>query len=143
MPQPTGGEVLCMSAARIAERRVTRIPCSIDAPGDARRWAGWLGDAVEPQVREAIMIVVSELVTNAVRHSGLAAGQPIEVRGEVRDDRVTLTVRDRGVGMPASPPRALPPPDSAGSRGLFLVNRLATRVLMDPAGGAVTCEFAR
>lgn len=132
-----------MGAARIAERRIARIPCSVDAPGDARRWAGWLADAVSPDVREAIMVVVSELVTNAVRHAGLAAGQPIELRGEVRDDRATLTVRDRGRGLPASPPPTLPPPDSAGSRGLFLVNRLATRVLMDPAGGVVTCEFAR
>jgi anti-sigma regulatory factor (Ser/Thr protein kinase) len=132
-----------MGAARIAERRNARIPCSVDAPADARRWAGWLADAVEPEVREAIMIVVSELVTNAVRHAGLTAGQPIELRGEVRDDRITLTVRDRGMGMPTSPPPSLPPPDAAGSRGLFLVTRLATRVLMDPAGGAVTCEFAR
>jgi signal transduction histidine kinase len=115
MPHSTGGEVPLMSAARIAERRVARIPCGIDAPADARRWAAWLGDAVDPEVREAIMIVVSELVTNAVRHSGLSTGQAIEVRGEVRDERVTLTVRDRGMGMPASPPPTLPPPDAAGS----------------------------
>ena len=28
-------------------------------------------------------------------------------------------------------------------RGLYLVNRVATRVLMDPPAGSVTCEFAR
>ena len=132
-----------MGPARMADRRVARIPCGVDAPADARRWAAWLADAVDATTGEGILIAVSELVTNAVRHAGLAAGAPIEVRGEVRHDRVTLTVRDRGVGLPARPPPALPPPDAAGSRGLYLVNRVATRVLMDPPAGSVTCEFAR
>jgi anti-sigma regulatory factor (Ser/Thr protein kinase) len=124
-------------------RRVARIPCGTDAPGEARRWAAWLAAAVPPATAEGILIAVSELVTNAVRHAGLAPGAPIEVRAEVHHDRVTLTVRDRGVGLPATPPPALPPPDVAGSRGLYLVSRLSTRVLMEPATGSVTCEFAR
>jgi anti-sigma regulatory factor (Ser/Thr protein kinase) len=124
-------------------RRAARIPCGIGAPAQARRWAGWLADAVDEETGAAIMIVVSELVTNAVRHARMAPGAPIEVSGEVRPDRVTLTVRDRGAGLPPASPPALPPPDATGSRGLYLVARLATRVLMDPAEGAVTCEFGR
>ena len=132
-----------MDAARTTDRRVARIPCGIEAPGEARRWAAWLTRAVAPATGEAILIAVSELVTNAVRHAGLPTGAPIEVRGELRRDRVTLMVRDRGVGLPATPPPSLPPPDSGGSRGLYLVGLVATRVLMDPPAGAVTCEFAR
>ena len=90
-----------MDAACSTDRRVARIPCGIDAPADARRWASWLTDAVAPATGEAILIAVSELVTNAVRHAGLPAGALIEVRGELRRDRVTLMVRDRGVGLPA------------------------------------------
>jgi anti-sigma regulatory factor (Ser/Thr protein kinase) len=132
-----------MAPARTTDRRVAHIPCGIDAPGEARRWAAWLASAVPQATAEGILIAVSELVTNAVRHAGLPPGAPIEVRGEVHPDRVTLTVRDRGVGLPARPPPSLPPPDAAGSRGLWLVNRLAARVLMDPPAGRVTCEFAR
>jgi len=132
-----------MHAACSTDRRVARIPCGLDAPAEARRWAAWLTVAVAPATGEAILIAVSELVANAVRHSGLPAGALIEVRGELRRDRVTLMVRDRGVGLPASPPPSPPPASSGGSRGLYLVGLLATRVLMDPPAGAVTCEFAR
>jgi anti-sigma regulatory factor (Ser/Thr protein kinase) len=132
-----------MDAACSTDRRVARIPCGLDAPAEARRWASWLTVAVAPATGEAILIALSELVTNAVRHAGLPAGALIEIRGELRRDRVTLMVRDRGVGLPAAPPLSPPPPTSGGSRGLYLVGQLATRVLMDPPAGAVTCEFAR
>ena len=138
-----GGEPQDMDTSRTTDRRVARIPCGMGAPAEARRWAAWLRGTVEPATLEAIMVVVSELVTNAVRHAGLAAGAPIEVSGEVRRGRVTLMVRDRGVGLPAMAPPSAPPPSSAGSRGLYLVGRLSTRVLMDPPAGAVTCDFAR
>jgi anti-sigma regulatory factor (Ser/Thr protein kinase) len=132
-----------MGPSPITQRRLARIACGIDAPAEARRWAGWLADAVDQETAEAIMVVVSELVTNAVRHARLAPGDPIELSGEVRGDRVSLTVRDRGTGLPSAPPSSLPPPDAGGSRGLYLVAHLAARVLMDPPEGAVTCEFAR
>jgi anti-sigma regulatory factor (Ser/Thr protein kinase) len=132
-----------MSASPTTSRRTARIPCGSGAPAEARRWATWLADAVDAETDEAIMVVVSELVTNAVRHAGLPPGAPIEVWGEVHPDRVTLTVRDRGAGLPPIAPPSLPPPDATGSRGLYLVARLATRVLMDPPRGAVTCEFDR
>ena len=80
------------------------------------------------------MVVVSELVTNAVRHAGLAAGAPIEVSGEVRRGRVTLMVRDRGVGLPAMAPPSAPPPSSAGSRGLYLVGAPVHAGADGPAG---------
>jgi len=132
-----------VDASPVTGRRVTRIPCGTEAPGNARRWAAWLVDAVDQETGESIMIVVSELVTNAVRHARLVPGAPIEVSGEVRADRVALTVRDGGAGLPSAPPPSLPPPDRTGSRGLYLVTRLATEVRLDPAEGAVTCVFPR
>lgn len=132
-----------MDTRPMTVRRATRIPCGTGAPAQARRWAAWLAGAVDPETGEAIMIVVSELVTNAVLHARLPPGAPIELGGEVGPDRVILTVRDRGAGLPAVPAPTPPPPEAVGSRGLYLVTRLATRVLMDPPAGAVTCEFVR
>ena len=131
------------AAEKTVDRRVARVPCGIDAPAHARRWVAGRLEAVDPGTTEAVVIAVSELVTNAVVHAGLVPGAPIDVRVEVRWHRVTLSVRDRGAGLPPAAPRGVPDPDEQGSRGLPLVGRLADRVLIDPAAGAVTCEFRR
>ena len=68
----------------------------------------------------------------------LRDADPPPVPGAYREGEL-----EAGVGLPERPPRALPPPDAAGSRGLYLVDRVATRVLFDPPAGSVTCEFAR
>jgi anti-sigma regulatory factor (Ser/Thr protein kinase) len=70
---------------------------------------------------EAVLLVVSELVTNAVVH----AREPIELRIEIDDRRrVRLSVAD---GASEAPDVAAPRTATVGGWGIPLVRQLATR----------------
>ena len=86
--------------------------------------------------REDIVLVVSELVTNAILHGGAAE----QLRLRRTDRRVVIEVFDQGLQMPH--PRAADFKAESG-RGLHLVARLADRWGARPVGGgkAVWCEF--
>ncbi len=86
--------------------------------------------------REDIVLVVSELVTNAILHGGAAE----QLRLRRTDRRVVIEVFDHGRRMPH--PRAADFKAESG-RGLHLVARLADRWGARPvgAGKAVWCEF--
>ena len=63
-------------------------------------------------------LVVSELVTNAVRH----AGTEMRLALELRDGTLTVRVHDRGPGLP----RLIPPAERGfGGQGLAIVVQLA------------------
>jgi anti-sigma regulatory factor (Ser/Thr protein kinase)/predicted ArsR family transcriptional regulator len=64
-------------------------------------------------------VVISELVTNAVRH---AAG-PIWAAIDWSSERPVLRIADLGPGFDLH--AELPPADSIGGRGLFIVSRMA------------------
>ncbi|HEV2999919.1 MAG TPA: ATP-binding protein [Solirubrobacteraceae bacterium] len=78
-----------------------------------------------------LMLVVSELVTNAVRH---ARGERFEVRLDIRPDALRLEVHDEGGGFD---PRIAPSADGTGGYGLYIVDRLADRWGVESAGGSV------
>ncbi len=86
--------------------------------------------------REDIVLVVSELVTNAILHGG--AAEQLRLRRTSR--QVVIEVFDHGARMPH--PRAADLKAESG-RGLHLVARLADRWGARPAPGgkAVWCEF--
>jgi anti-sigma regulatory factor (Ser/Thr protein kinase) len=52
-----------------------------------------------PDLRDVIVLLVSELVTNSIRHANLAAHQHIELRAWVRPDFVRVEVEDPGPGF--------------------------------------------
>jgi anti-sigma regulatory factor (Ser/Thr protein kinase) len=81
---------------------------------------------------EDVELVVSELVTNAMRHG---RGQ-ITMHLEVEPDRVVVGVQDQGAGRPC--PRE-PDATDVNGRGLALVAILATEwgVRPEPDGGKV------
>ena len=96
-----------------------------DAPGLARRTvADWLGGRVDRGVLEDVTLLVSELVTNAVRHPR-ARGR-IEMAVELAKGRILIEVTDPGGGF-AKPKVGEPPPDALGGRGLLIVDRVASR----------------
>ncbi|BCJ50869.1 ATP-binding protein [Actinoplanes sp. NBRC 14428] len=119
------------------------VPLGLNAPGAARRavtavLAGW-GYRDETWLEQAA-VVVSELVTNAVRHGGGC----VELRVESHDDEVIVSVAD---GSSVVPRRR--EPDSTGGRGLALIEAMAERWgVRDHQGGkqvwvALTREEAR
>lgn len=76
---------------------------------------------VDPSISGDLMLLVSELVTNAVRH---ARGDAFEVRLEVKPDVLRLEVHDDGSGFE---PEIAPSDDGSGGYGLYIVDRLADR----------------
>jgi len=86
-------------------------------------------DALRDQLTERQLddarLLVSELVTNSLRHAALTPDQSIELTLEVDAEVLRAEVRDPGEGF-VHEPRA-PNPESAAGWGLFLVSKLASR----------------
>ncbi|AEM88411.1 ATP-binding region ATPase domain protein [Streptomyces violaceusniger Tu 4113] len=100
-------------------RRWTRHPrCVALARADLRKaLAGWGLIAVE----EVALLVLSELITNAVRHARVP-GRQIETRYLHQGDKVRLEVHDAADQLPKL---RTPTPESVRGRGLVLVESLA------------------
>jgi two-component sensor histidine kinase len=88
-------------------------------------------------VRDDVLLLVTELVTNAVRHSG--AGPEGLVRVELRRGAgtVRVAVSDEGTGFTAERPRE---PNEGEGWGLALVDRIADRWAITPTGSG-TCAW--
>jgi anti-sigma regulatory factor (Ser/Thr protein kinase) len=69
------------------------------APGQARHSLIPLSRTVSPEQLDELRLVVSELVTNAVLHAGLAERDPIKMSVEVFSDSVRVEVIDGGHGF--------------------------------------------
>jgi anti-sigma regulatory factor (Ser/Thr protein kinase) len=107
----------------------------------ARKALDGLTGMLEKTVWEDCRLLVTELVTNGVRH-GSERG-PLGVAVTVDDDRVRVEVSDCGRGF--SPPEApMPHEDGSGGWGLQLVDRVAAQWGVDvSAGTCVWFELAR
>jgi anti-sigma regulatory factor (Ser/Thr protein kinase) len=116
---------------------VTRLPSTARAPAEARRALRALAGVVPGPVLADAELVVSELVTNSVRH---APATPIEVRVTVGRDRLHIVVQDGGMGFE---PVVEPPGELRRARwGLYLVDRLADRWGVEGVG-RVWVELSR
>jgi anti-sigma regulatory factor (Ser/Thr protein kinase) len=99
----------------------------------ARGWlTSFLHDhGVSPAVTEDAVLVMSELVTNALRHG---AGD-IVTRGSLVDGELSVAVTDAGAELPALLPAD---PYRVGGVGLMIVDRLADRWGVHPFRGGKT-----
>lgn len=93
------------------------------AASEARAALAVLEGKIAGGVLDDIRLLVSELVTNSVRHSGAAARVRLYV--ESRGATVRVAVSDGGDGF-APRPRTKPR-EEAGGWGLHLVERIAAR----------------
>jgi anti-sigma regulatory factor (Ser/Thr protein kinase) len=110
----------------MAEETRHRYACSLDAPRLARHdLAEFLGPDVPADLVQSAILLVDELVANAVLH---AAG-PVEVRARLDAARLHVEVAD---GSP-QPPRLRDP--DVGGRGLRIVDALAAAWGVTPAEG--------
>ena len=106
----------------------------------ARRALGALRASLGAEVFDDVSLLVSELVTNSVRHGAVGADGEIELNVDVGDDRVRVEVDDPGLGFEApSGPRA--DPDRGGGFGLYLVDHLADRWQTERHAGATRVWF--
>ena len=102
-----------------------RVPWTMSSAVDARRAlvSELRAVGVDPVLVDECEIVISELVTNAVRHAKPLADGKIRVSWSVRAGVVEIDVTDGG--GPTSPRPAPRSVWSAGGRGLRIVGSLA------------------
>lgn len=81
------------------------------------------GRVPEPALDDA-RLMVSELVTNSLRHAGMA-NRTIELLADLEGSTLKVQVRDEGQAFRPRPRRDDDPPESGW--GLYLVERLADR----------------
>jgi anti-sigma regulatory factor (Ser/Thr protein kinase) len=83
-----------------------------------------LSGRVDEQTLGELRLVVSELVTNAVRH-GRSRDGAFGFKVAIYDQRIRVEVSDAGAGF--TPPGREPEPGELGGWGLVLVDRVAER----------------
>ncbi|MGW7461165.1 ATP-binding protein [Streptomyces sp. NPDC054797] len=88
----------------------------------------------EPAAADLVLLVVSELVSNAIRHTS----GPCTLRLALRSDAVDIRVTDTSRHPPQ--PRQ-PHTDGSGGWGYMLVNHLTTDLHIEPTpdGGKTIC----
>jgi anti-sigma regulatory factor (Ser/Thr protein kinase) len=97
----------------------------LDACAAARR-AVVAGDGALPTaVREDVLLLVTELVANAVQHAGVGAEASVHVAVRHWPQRVRVEVVDPGTDLAI--PRTRVSGDVPGGWGLVLVDRIAAR----------------
>jgi anti-sigma regulatory factor (Ser/Thr protein kinase) len=106
----------------VATELTLRLNPGPQAVPAARKALDGLAELVERTVWEDLRLLVTELVTNGVRH-GSQRG-PVGVLVSVGGERVRVEVSDAGRGFsPAAAP--MPHADGSGGWGLQLVDRVA------------------
>ena len=116
---------------------------NIEAPAIARAAVtGWChGLDLEASLCHTLVLLVSEVVTNAVLHSSGPVGAQVILSATVTDDSVRLTVTDAGHGFS---PRARDPAGGNDGYGLYLLAKAADRWGVDAVGGTrVWFELSR
>jgi anti-sigma regulatory factor (Ser/Thr protein kinase) len=96
-----------------------------DSPAEARRALGEVSDHLTPRRLEDAQLLVSELVTNAIRHAGLDDHDMIKLVVVTGDDALRIEVCDPGPGFEVSEPT--PDPARPSGWGLYLVRELSDR----------------
>ncbi|WP_300606020.1 ATP-binding protein [Trebonia sp.] len=126
-----------MSGAAVREAvTILALPEQVRA---ARGFAGRVLGPAHPCLDVALLLA-SELVTNSVRHSGSAVrGGQVTVTVAAGEDCVRVEVTDRsGDGTPVLWPAG---GEAEGSRGMRLVDALASRWGYERGGGLATTWF--
>lgn len=109
------------------------VPAGIRAPRQDREALSPLAEAIPPRDLADLAIVVSELVTNSVRHSGLYPGEPIELYVRAEPKRLRVQVSDSSSGF--EPATASHDPLMESGWGLRLVEGLMDRWGVLPGDG--------
>jgi anti-sigma regulatory factor (Ser/Thr protein kinase) len=90
-----------------------------------------IGEKLPTDITESALLLTSELVTNATRHSGSPAGAGIQVIVDLDKGAVGVAVVDEGDGFAPDQPRV---PSDEGGWGLHLVRTLASRWRLERRG---------
>jgi anti-sigma regulatory factor (Ser/Thr protein kinase) len=112
------------------------------APGSvarARARLNALRDVVKQDRLDDLRLLVSEVVTNSVRHAGLRPSDEVAVLVTADRTGVRAEILDPGPGF--EPPSSGPAAGSGSGWGLFLVERVADRWGVDRVNGSTRVWF--
>jgi anti-sigma regulatory factor (Ser/Thr protein kinase) len=114
------------------------LPPGKEAPALARRALERnLPTDISDRAGATLRLLVSELVTNSVRHAATGtASDAVSLDVTIRSKSVRVAVRDRGQGFDRTTPK---PRGASGGFGLFLVEKMASRWGVDRKNG--TCVW--
>ena len=123
-------------------RKSWRFDATNEAPGSARAAVRAFVEcrSLDPSGLDAMVLCVSEAVTNAVLHAypDPSKGGAVELEAGVFDDHLDLIVRDHGTGL-------APRPDSPGfGIGLPLISQMASSAMVQTrqsGGTEITMRF--
>jgi anti-anti-sigma factor len=123
------------SAEVLAELSVA-LDRTVEAPGAARAALTSLCDeqAVDSGVRQTLVLLASEVVSNAVLHSNGPVEAPIALSAAVEPDTIRVTVTDAGEGFV---PSERDPERLDGGYGLYLLEKAASSWGVESDGATV------
>jgi len=124
----------------VHSRDVVRLPFESSTPGIARtKLAAFLTiNRIDLPVIDNALIVLSEMIANAVAHGTPDQDGTMEIAWSIEDGLLNLSVRDAG-HCTEMVPRPFDE-DSLGGRGLSIISRVADKWSVDLTGG--TCVRA-
>ena len=83
-----------------------------------------LGERIATGALDDVRLLLTELITNSLRHSGVTPGDEIGVKAELNEGTVRIEVHDPGRDGPVEVRK---PGPRGGGYGLFLVDRLTSQ----------------
>jgi len=93
---------------------------SIRAPGEARRsLESVYATTMDRALLDDVKLMASELVANAVQHSGRPEGDPLSLSCTVVDNVLRVAIGDHGTTVDHLRPRSMHPPSGLGLVGLL------------------------
>ena len=107
------------------------VPVGPEAAVAARRATVGAGFELPTAVSDDVLLLITELVTNAVRHAGAGPGANVAVALRRHEGDLRVEVTDAGPRFATMPER--PGHEGVGGWGLFLVDRIADRWGVEPA----------
>jgi anti-sigma regulatory factor (Ser/Thr protein kinase) len=117
------------------EQLVLALPAGPGAASTARRA---VSDRLSPplggQALDDVRLLVSELITNSLRHAGLRPGDRVLLRAGVESDQLRVEVHDPGRH---GPPKPRTPGEHGGGYGLYLLEQIAQRWGIERDGGTL------
>ena len=120
------------------ERLVFELPAKPSAVPAARSALLGCNGELPSSIRGDVLLLVTELVSNAVRHGEAGPDRALRVELGQRSGMVRVAVFDGGSGFTVETPRARR--DESGGWGLLLVDQIADRWAVTPTPSG-TCAW--
>ena len=115
-----------------------QIPVGSTAPALARATLSAVAHP-PPDAASDVLLLTSEVVTNAIRHAGSAPHDDVIVRVDPREDAVRVEVLNPGPGFDPQVP--VSPSQTGTGLGLFLVDRLSSTWGVESEAGRTKVWF--